>query len=100
MPRATLDEASLELLTAKIDKKLKSKGPDKKPKEKNKKRKREEPPQQENPKKKRVSDKGGGLSKDDLLNEIKALGGDEADLALVDGVESGEDETFQANGAK
>ncbi|KAH7326710.1 CCAAT-box-binding transcription factor [Stachybotrys elegans] len=86
-----LDENALSQITAKIDKNLSA----------NENNKRKKPPtntvgEQQN-KRQRNSDgpaskKGLKISKEDLLAEIKALGGDEKDLDLINDIDSSDDE--------
>jgi ribosome biogenesis protein MAK21 len=94
-PRASngvpgLNEKSLQQTTSKIDKKLASND-----------HKRKKPPtnnvQEQQTKRQRNSGgpspkKGPGMSREELLAEIKALGGDEQDLDLINEVDSSDEE--------
>ncbi|KAH6996677.1 CBF/Mak21 family-domain-containing protein [Ilyonectria sp. MPI-CAGE-AT-0026] len=87
-----LDDGSLHQITAKIDQSLNSKD-----------HKRKQPPTKtagDQHQKRQRNSQGSGAEKgsskidnDVLLEEIKALGGDESDLALIKDIDS-EDETF------
>ncbi|OHW95513.1 cbf mak21 family protein [Colletotrichum incanum] len=110
-PSEQLNEQSLSSLTAKIEKTLGDTVKDEKSK-KNKKRKHssDEPSASPHQRKKQASarekftndgrgapttlkpKKGGPLSRDDLLEEIRALGGDEEDLKLIGDIDSDQED--------
>ena len=98
--RQKFDDSALENLTSRIDKNLTGKPTDNKRKQPPT-AAREDTTKSKKPKKSETTDsqKDGKISDAALLEEIKALGGDESDLALINGVES-DDEVFSKDTGK